>query len=212
MMGVTPPTDLKPPPPQPQDDDNDPRLILPIILAQLDPTEDLTIISDIKRTLLTTEKLRQKTSNDTMDLLRSLSRDIDGVKRETGQMNRFVAEKEHRNRLALLDSKKFSTAKEIQDIHEIVEHLEEEKRQLTKELVELQKLENEEFRRKPDENGLRLQIFTQLGITAVVDDVTGNITKCLVSSSYKNEMTLIDINDETYSKYYYANVLWDMCS
>ncbi|KAJ3214690.1 kinetochore-associated Ndc80 complex subunit spc24 [Dinochytrium kinnereticum] len=197
MMGATQ---------QQYDDDNDPHSVLSTILAHMDPSQELATISEIRKALMATEKHRMKNSNDAIELLRSLSREIDNVKKETQKTNRPLAEAEHRNRIAALDSKKFSTAKEIQDIHEI-----EQKRQLSKALMELKARENEEYGRAPGENAYKVEIFRQLGVTAI-DDGNGQYKKFIVSSLQRNDVEEVEINDSTYSNFYYANVLWDLCS
>ncbi|KAJ3074789.1 kinetochore-associated Ndc80 complex subunit spc24 [Podochytrium sp. JEL0797] len=186
--------------------------ILPSLLEQMDPAEDVACLRDVVQGLAATKALRAKQLKDDMAVLKRLSAELEAAHRTNEQAlkKRELTKKDHAANLAALEDEKYTVVKSMHDLEKSVASLEAQKRDLLVELEALKKAEDEEEMMPPDESVLKLSIYQSLGIDLVYEN--DKVVRCLVRSVNKNDITPLEINDSKFSNFYYANMLWDMCS
>ncbi|KAJ3106680.1 hypothetical protein HDU97_005832 [Phlyctochytrium planicorne] len=116
-----------------------------------------------------------------------------------------------RKALVATEKNRMKNSNDAMDTLRALTHLEEQKRQLSTELLMIQEQEDEEYSKPPDVYGLKLQIYSNLGITPVREE-DGSIHKCLTKSLMKNDFITHEISNKSFSDFYHANVLWEFSS
>ncbi|TPX68602.1 hypothetical protein SpCBS45565_g03004 [Spizellomyces sp. 'palustris'] len=131
----------------------------------------------------------------------ALIRSIDDMMRKTEDERTKVAEDARATLKAL--SRQLQLAKE---------NAERPKRELElqNELAVLEREERTEAEMPPTEQRLKLELFRSLGIELQRSDV-GEFTKCKVRCYPRHDIQILEFEDK-FSRYFYANMLWDMCS
>ncbi|KAJ3093613.1 kinetochore-associated Ndc80 complex subunit spc24 [Physocladia obscura] len=184
--------------------------VLSTLLTQLDAAEDAVVLSEISAAEKTLLDLRRAQSDDALNLLKNLSRELEAAKRakEAAEAARIVNQNAHNLQMSVLENEKFGMAKKIHEEEKSLAALEARKRELTAELEELQIREEAEAARPPDESILKLAIYKNLGIDLVYED--GQIVRCLVRSVDKKDISVLELQDTKYSNFFYSNILWTM--
>ncbi|KAJ3258029.1 kinetochore-associated Ndc80 complex subunit spc24 [Chytriomyces hyalinus] len=185
--------------------------IVPHLLEQLDVLEDAASLSSYLSTLNTLTHEREAAKQDAMDTLKRLSLSLEKAKRETEAAQAAHAAHKHANHveLASIEDARFRIAKQIQAEEKSISTLESRRAALLSELEALKAEEELEASRPPDESVLKLNMYKSLGIDLVYENDT--IVRCHVRSVKKNDIMPLDLSVH-YSRYFYANILWEMCS
>ncbi|KAJ1551736.1 hypothetical protein HK405_013941 [Cladochytrium tenue] len=113
--------------------------------------------------------------------------------------------------MAALDARRFDAARGLHDEDAATDALEARIRAVAADLADLADLEAREDARPPDESTGKLAIYTSLGIT-LVRDPNGVLRRCHVQSHESNDIAPVDFDDPKCSRFYYANLIWDLCS
>ncbi|KAJ3192237.1 kinetochore-associated Ndc80 complex subunit spc24 [Irineochytrium annulatum] len=191
-------------------EDESPETYLPTILAHLDPTDDVRVLGSIRANIRSAEELRARQCQDGLELLKKLGRDCDAAKRSAHRPNRAIEAEEHQRRMAALDNDKYSKAKGIRGLEEELERLEARRRELASELAKVAEQEKKYDEMPPPDDAVKLTIYKNLGIHLITDD-NDKVVECRVHSQFKNDVETLQVNDK-FSRFFYANSLWEMCS
>ncbi|KAI9350655.1 Spc24 subunit of Ndc80-domain-containing protein [Obelidium mucronatum] len=186
--------------------------ILPSLLEQMDPAEDTACLEEAMQGIKRLEKLRTQQQTDAHDAIKKLSRELDAAKRAAADVDAAsdAMKIENDARIAQLEQEKYAIGKKMHDDEKSVANLDARKRELLAQLEELTANEEAEAARPPDESELKLSIYQNLGLELVYED--GKVARCHVLSTTKQDITTLEMTDVKYSNFFYANVLWDMCS
>ncbi|KAJ3087914.1 hypothetical protein HK102_009990 [Quaeritorhiza haematococci] len=164
---------------------DEPRAFIPNIIELLNPNEDLALIRETDDVARKTEDHWRKGELEAQDLLRALTRQLHIAK---------------------------EAAEAPQREHDSTQHSEqlEQLKGLKAELAALNREEREESELQPDEISLKLQVFRSLGIKLLMDK-DGTFSKCQIPVHSQNDIHNVDFK-EPHTRFYYANVLWDMAT
>ncbi|KAJ3014328.1 UNVERIFIED_CONTAM: hypothetical protein HDU68_000335 [Siphonaria sp. JEL0065] len=186
--------------------------ILPSLLEQLDASADVETLRDIVEGVERLDALRHKQQLDAFDVIKKLSRELEATKCavEDAKQESNRIKDETNVKIAALERQKLMIGKAIHEEEKSLASLEARKRELLAQLEELKANEEKEAARPPDESVLKLSIYQNLGIDLVYEN--DKIVRCLVRSATKNDINPLEMTDTKYSNYFYANVLWSMCS
>ncbi|KAJ3332796.1 kinetochore-associated Ndc80 complex subunit spc24 [Blyttiomyces sp. JEL0837] len=192
-------------------DTEDSGQLLTGLLKCLEPSNDIANLNEIDAYIAQTNEIRGRQLADALDVLKKTNRELETLKRQAIKAEHDRDEEGHKVRMSNFEAQKYVHARGLQDEEKIVESLESKRRELLNELAVVKLEEASEDNRPPDETILKLSVYKQLGIDTVEDE-NGKIVRCIVQSVGKNDITPLELNDEKYSSFFYANILWEMCS
>jgi len=172
-----------------------------------DPSGDVDAVHRIAETMRQTEEIRKQGKEESLGVLRALSRKLEIAKTAAARPPGAPDEHTHTQNMVALDREKFALAKNINELEQGVSSLVAGLQQVKDEIVALEAEEAEE-EVPPDQTVLKLQICRSLGIE-LVEDAFGNYTKVRICSSPRNDIHTLIIDDK-YSRFFYANYLWGM--
>ncbi|KND03755.1 uncharacterized protein SPPG_01210 [Spizellomyces punctatus DAOM BR117] len=189
---------------------HEPRALAYTLMEGMNPSQDAALIRSIDDMMRKTEDERTKVAEDARATLKALSRQLQLAKENAERPKRELEVHQHADRMVTLDREKYTVARNIADIDATIESLECQLSQLQNELVVLEREERTEAEMPPTEQRLKLELFRSLGIELQRSDA-GEFTKCKVRCYPRHDIQILEFEDK-FSRYFYANMLWDMCS
>ncbi|KAI9013157.1 Spc24 subunit of Ndc80-domain-containing protein [Gaertneriomyces semiglobifer] len=180
------------------------------LIENLDPAHEVEQIRGIHKMMKRSADARSKQVDSIQGTLKALSRTLQTAQISTASPKYSLDLQQFSDRMIALDREKYSISRNIAEVDDSVEGLEAQLRNLQREEKELEQEEIEEEEKELSATCLKLQIYKELGITLQRDD-TGQIKGCKVLCYPKRDIQFIDFEDK-FSRFYYANFLWDLSS
>ncbi|KAI8912238.1 Spc24 subunit of Ndc80-domain-containing protein [Powellomyces hirtus] len=190
-------------------DFKDPLEMADHLLEGMNAAQDAALIRSITDLAQRTEDVRAEVVDDARATLKALARQLQVAKEAANNPKRQVDVNQHAERMIALDREKYTVAKEMADMEDSIESLESQLDQLDREMRELEREEEVEAQLPPTKEQLTLSIFHGLGIEMQKDE-NGNYVRCKVRRYASQDIHIQDFADK-YSRYFYANLLWDAC-
>ncbi|KAJ3054237.1 kinetochore-associated Ndc80 complex subunit spc24 [Rhizophlyctis rosea] len=187
----------------------DPLSLARQLTENLNGPQEAARIHQIRDYLSQIQSTRAKELNDSQNLLKSLSRQLEIAKENAERPARELNATQHVQRISALGTERSSVTKELAAGEATIEVLEEELRRLEEERDSILKEHEKEANMPPDEQILKLQIYKSLDIDFQKDE-TGKFTKATVRSAKDKDIHTYDLSPN-YSRFFYANILWDLC-
>ncbi|GJJ12196.1 hypothetical protein Clacol_006437 [Clathrus columnatus] len=180
--------------------------IISTMTQHMDPEDDYVMITDAEEHITLKAAARQKAAEETRNLLRALSRQLEQAKLSAARPANVPAEDEHVALLNELEDSRMSLGKAINDGEALLASKE----------VELLRLREEEralegkdvaVDHNLDSTALRLQICRNLGFEPVLDN-NNNVVKILVRSESMDVHSVVF--EKNKSNIEYTQLLWDL--
>ncbi|KAL9114448.1 MAG: hypothetical protein Q9227_001529 [Pyrenula ochraceoflavens] len=192
--------------------DEDPKVLISETITNFNIGPDKGALSRINESLSTLQETRADRMRESENALRKLSRNLQTLNNQHRETVLSQNQSNHVVEISELDTKKFRTAKAVNDLESENERLETELEALKMRLAELeaQGAEGGEVARREreadDPTVLRLAIYRRLGIEAE-PDADGNFTKAIIRNSKKGDVHVVNM-DPRMSKQFYASYFW----
>jgi kinetochore protein Spc24 len=170
-------------------------------------------VARISESLSTLQQVRELRMNDAESALKKLSRQLNTLSSQQADLKSSHSSTDHASKIAMLDTRKFRTAKAASDAETEAERLEQQAADLSARLQELdlQGAEGDETARRrdvvDDEVLLRLKVYRSLGIDIERDEKDGEWTRAVVRNDGKGDVHVVNM-DKKFSRFFYANYFW----
>jgi len=189
------------------------------VVETLDTKEETNAIKKTQLAIQELEKLREKQKSDSKNTLKALLKKLETAKESTNHTQQELEELRSSGLLSNLEKENNQLDKENSELEQKVKQLQTEYDEL---LIEEKKLDLKEKREDTltvDPILLKIGIYRELGIEAVVD-VNGNVTKCHIhNTNTNNNHTIFFPNNQNYIQqtqqsipYTTTNLLWNLCT
>ncbi|KAI9090802.1 hypothetical protein DFS34DRAFT_653862 [Phlyctochytrium arcticum] len=189
----------------------EPRDMLHMMMDGLSSGQHVTTVRKIDDLLHETDDLRSKQVDETQDMLRGnwifLLRKFQEAKQVADTPRRDA--KQHTEYILGLDQQRNSCVDEISHMEESIESLEAQLSQLQRESQALAEEEHQMDDQPPSLENLKLSIFKMLNMD-LQKDADGNFVRSKIACYPKNDIQYVDFEDNKFSRFYYANVMWDV--
>ncbi|KAJ3015167.1 kinetochore-associated Ndc80 complex subunit spc24 [Thoreauomyces humboldtii] len=196
-------------PPALSPDFEDPINVAHQLLDNLDSRLDASLIRSIQDHMQRTQAVRTELVDDARVTLKALSRRLEADKEVLTNPRRQLDVAQHADRMTDLDRERFTVTREMKEADETIEALEDQLDGLEKEVEMLEREELEEALLPPTKESLSLQVFRGLGIEMQKDEA-GNYVRCKVRRYQSQDIHIQEFADK-FSRFFYANLLWDAC-
>ncbi|RKO98955.1 hypothetical protein CXG81DRAFT_28258 [Caulochytrium protostelioides] len=178
------------------------------VMAQLVPDDAVACLSEIGHLVVQTSGARVKRLDETRGLLLALSHAVDAAQQEVAALDVDTARSQHAQRVQAWESELVQTQQQHDAAHGEAQRLQERALQLEEELRRLDH-EIHAYDETPSESHqIQLTLYRALDIS-FLPDAQGELNKCLVRSASRNDVQSVTF-DEHHSRFFYANLLWDM--
>ncbi|KAI1006976.1 hypothetical protein K3495_g1243 [Podosphaera aphanis] len=191
--------------------DEDPATLIQHTVGNFNIQPDKFAVSRISESLSTLQQARELRVRESQNVLRKLSRTLTTLNNQYSETIASHSAASHASEIAALDTQKFRVAKAANDLEIECERL---SSQLTDLQARLQELEiqgaggGENMRQVlvHDEITLKLKIYRGLGIDIHRDDESEHY-KAVIRNTTKGDLHIVNL-DNKFSKFFYANFLW----
>ncbi|KAI8817380.1 uncharacterized protein EV422DRAFT_508975 [Fimicolochytrium jonesii] len=174
------------------------------LLESLNPAHETALIRNI-------DSLNAKAAEAMGEVEETLSKHHAHLIASTALPKPTATTETHSARMISMDRAKYTLAKQAGELDKTIEGLEAQLAELEGEVEGLRREEEDERVVPPSREQLLLTIFRGLGIE-MQKDAMGKFVKCQVCkpNSAEKDIYIQEFADK-FSRYYYANVLWDAC-
>ncbi|KAI8820408.1 uncharacterized protein EV422DRAFT_530791 [Fimicolochytrium jonesii] len=181
------------------------------LLESLNPAHETALIRNIDSLNTKAAEAMGEVEESMKGTLRALSKHHAHLTASTALPKPTATTETHSARMISMDRAKSMLAKQAGELDETIEGLEAQLAELEGEVEGLRREEEDERVVPPSREQLLLTIFRGLGIE-MQKDAMGKFVKCQVRkpNSAEKDIYIQEFADK-FSRYYYANVLWDAC-
>ncbi|KAI8592572.1 hypothetical protein BDZ88DRAFT_406973 [Geranomyces variabilis] len=187
----------------------EPRDLVSTLLERVSGPQDAATIREVAELVRRTDGIRKEIVDDAHATLKALSRQLQSAKEAAEDPKHRLDADQHAAKMNALEHERHTVVQQKSDVEESIGALEAELMQLERELQQLAREEDEEANLPPTKEELTLSIFKGLGLE-MQKDAQGKFVKCKVLRPSSQDIEIHEFDDK-FSRFFYANVLWEAC-
>ncbi|KAJ3148963.1 kinetochore-associated Ndc80 complex subunit spc24 [Geranomyces michiganensis] len=187
----------------------EPRDLVSTLLERVSGPQDAATIHEVAELVRRTDGARKEIVDDAHATLKALSRQLQSAKEAADDPKYRLDAKQHAAKMKALEHDRHTVVQQNADVEKTIGTLQAELEQLEHELQQLEREEEEEANLPPTKEELTLSIFKGLGLE-MQKDAQGKFAKCKILRPSNQDIEIHEFDDK-FSRFFYANVLWEAC-